>query len=630
MTVKITDTSLRDAHQSLFATRMKTGDMVPILETIDKIGFHSLEMWGGATFDSCMRFLYEDPWERLRIIRKHVKNTKLQMLLRGQNIVGYKNYPDDVLEEFIKKTVANGMDIIRIFDAVNDLRNMEKAIEVTKQEGAHAQGTICYTTSPVHSNDVFVDFAKDLANTGCDSICVKDMAGLLSPYDGYDLVKKLKEETDLPVQIHSHSTSGMATTTYIKTIEAGADVVDTTISPFALGTSQPPVEPVDAMLKRTEHNPKLDQEALNEMTEYFKKLRKKYEKYSKLFFTVDTNVLNYQVPGGMISNLTSQLSEANAIDKYDEALEEIPKVRKELGYPPLVTPTSQIVGSQAVLNVLTGERYKMISEEVKNYIAGQYGKAPHEVDPELKDRILKEKEEITGRPADYLESQLEKAREEIEEYIQQEEDVLSYCLFPKVAIEFFKKRRAGEVVDPEENQEPEQETANTTAPQQGTGQQSSTPNQQSGEMTGPKEPKQLRVTVEGQTYDVEVEPVGGGSPGIKSIKPSSKSSGSKPTANNNQGSQVQQSSQPSESSTQSSSTEKPGSTGTTVKAPIAGNVLKVNVSPGDNVNGGEVVMILEAMKMENEITADTGGTVKEVKAAEGASVNSGDPLIIIE
>lgn len=607
--------------------------MVPILETIDNVGFHSLEMWGGATFDSCMRFLDEDPWERLRVIRKYVKNTKLQMLLRGQNIVGYKNYPDDVLEEFIKKTVANGMDIIRIFDAVNDLRNMEKAIEFTKREGAHAQGTICYTISPVHNNNVFVQFAKDLKETGCDSICVKDMAGLLSPYKGYDLVKRLKEEVGLPVQIHSHSTSGMATTTYIKSIEAGADIVDTTISPFALGTSQPPVEPVEAMLSETEKELELDGDALTEMSEYFKGMKKKYEKYSKLAFTVDTNVLNYQVPGGMISNLTSQLSDANAIEKYDEALQEIPKVREELGYPPLVTPTSQIVGSQAVLNVLTGERYKMISEEVKNYVAGYYGKPPHEIDPTLKERILQEKEEFTGRPADHLEPQLDKARNEIEQYLEQEEDVLSYCLFPNVAMEFFKKRQEGKINASEDNVEPEPEKEKAEASGNGkSGTDSDTKAQgQSAAMQGPDSLKQLRVTVDGQTFDVEVEPVAGGSPSIKSIQPSqtqtTKSSQAqkpqkqKPQTNNasESASQVQQG--------QASATS---GTGTTITAPIAGNVLKINVSPGDNVNKGDVVMILEAMKMENEITADSDGTVKDVNVSEGATVNSGDPLVVLE
>jgi len=439
--VGITDTILRDAHQSLIATRMKTDEMLPIAEKLDKVGYHSLEMWGGATFDSCIRFLNEDPWERLRKIKERVKNTPLQMLLRGQNLLGYHHYADDVVELFVKKSVENGIDIIRIFDALNDIRNLKKAIEVTKETGAHAQGTVVYTISPVHNIDYYVDIAKQLVEMGIDSLCIKDMAGLLAPYDAYELVSRLKKEINVPIQVHSHYTSGMASMTYLKAIEAGADVVDTALSPFALGTSQPPTETIVAVLKNTPYDTGLDLEYISSISDHFKQVRSNY-KIDSVITMVDTMVLNYQIPGGMLSNLTSQLKQQNALDKLPAVLKEVPKVREDLGYPPLVTPTSQIVGTQAVVNVLTGERYKMIINEVKNYVRGLYGKPPAPIKDEIKQKIIGDEEVITCRPADLIEPQLEKYTKEISYYIEQEEDVLTYALFPQIAEKFFKERQA--------------------------------------------------------------------------------------------------------------------------------------------------------------------------------------------
>ncbi|MFY9312437.1 MAG: oxaloacetate decarboxylase subunit alpha, partial [Tepidanaerobacteraceae bacterium] len=410
-------------------------------EKLDKVGYHSLEMWGGATFDSCIRFLNEDPWERLRKIKERVKNTPLQMLLRGQNLLGYHHYADDVVELFVKKSVENGIDIIRIFDALNDIRNLKKAIEVTKETGAHAQGTVVYTISPVHNIDYYVDMAKQLVEMGIDSLCIKDMAGLLAPYDAYELVSRLKKEINVPIQVHSHYTSGMASMTYLKAIEAGADVVDTALSPFALGTSQPPTETMVAVLKNTPYDTGLDLELISSISDHFKQVRSNY-KIDSVITMVDTMVLNYQIPGGMLSNLTSQLKQQNALDKLPAVLKEVPKVREDLGYPPLVTPTSQIVGTQAVVNVLTGERYKMIINEVKNYVRGLYGKPPAPIKDEIKQKIIGDEEVITCRPADLIEPQLEKYTKEISYYIEQEEDVLTYALFPQIAEKFFKERQA--------------------------------------------------------------------------------------------------------------------------------------------------------------------------------------------
>ena len=444
--IGITETVLRDAHQSLIATRMSTQDMLPALEMLDKIGFHSLECWGGATFDSCLRFLNEDPWERLRTLKKHMPNTPLQMLFRGQNMLGYRHYADDVVEYFVQKSVANGIDVIRIFDALNDIRNLETSIKAAqKEKGAHVQVAVSYTTSPVHGIAYFVDYAKQLEQLGADSLCIKDMAGLLLPQSTYELVKALKENVKLPVQVHSHFTAGIADMVLLKAIEAGADVVDTALSPLAMGTSHPATESMVAALKGTEYDTGLDLGALNEVTAYFKTLRKKYMDDGLLktkMLEVDTNALMYQVPGGMLSNLVSQLANMGQEEKLQAVLEEVPRVRKDAGYPPLVTPSSQIVGTQAVFNIVGGERYKMVTKEFRDLIAGKYGQTAVPVEPEFQQKILGDETPITCRPADLLAPELDSIREEMKQWYTQEEDVLTYAMFGQVATKFFENRAA--------------------------------------------------------------------------------------------------------------------------------------------------------------------------------------------
>lgn len=445
--ILITETALRDAHQSLLATRMSTEDMLPILPMLDKVGYHSLECWGGATFDSCLRFLNEDPWTRLRTIRKNCPNTKLQMLFRGQNMLGYRHYADDVVEYFVQRSVANGIDIIRIFDALNDIKNLEVSIKAAKKEGAHAQVAISYTTGPVFTTKYYVDYAKRIANAGADSICIKDMAALLTPTDTVKLVRALKVATNLPIQLHTHYTSGLASMCLLKGIENGADIIDTAISPLALGTSHAPTESMVAALNGTEYSTGLDLMLLNEIREYFMTLRKKYIDEGLLdpqMLATDTNALAYQVPGGMLSNLLSQLKQAGKEDQLTKVLEEVPRVRKDAGYPPLVTPTSQIVGTQAVLNVITGQRYKMCTNEFKGVVAGRYGTTPMPIDPDFRKKIIGDEVPVECRPADLLDPELESLRAEIPQWIEQEEDVLSYAQFPKVAVDFFKKRRQKE------------------------------------------------------------------------------------------------------------------------------------------------------------------------------------------
>jgi oxaloacetate decarboxylase alpha subunit len=454
--VQITETALRDAHQSLIATRMRIEEMLPILNKLDEVGYHSLEVWGGATFDACLRFLNEDPWDRLRKIRSGVKNTKLQMLLRGQNILGYKHYADDVVEYFVQKAISNGMDIIRIFDALNDVRNIETAIKACNKEGGHAQAAVCYTISPVHTNELFIRDAKRLVEMGADSICIKDMAGLLLPYSAYELVKSLKEHIKVPIQLHTHYTSGVASMTYLKAIEAGVDIVDCAISPMAMGTSQPPTEPLVASLMGTEYDTKLDLALLSEISEYFRPIKEKYIEEGLLdvkVMGVDVNALKYQVPGGMLSNLVSQLKESNSLDKFQKVLKEIPKVRKDFGYPPLVTPTSQIVGTQAVMNVLTNERYKMVPKESKALVKGEYGKTPAPIPDEIIKKILGDEKPITGRPADLISPEIDSIKAKIKDYIEQDEDVLSYALFPAVAEKFFKHRKEAKEGKPQNDGE---------------------------------------------------------------------------------------------------------------------------------------------------------------------------------
>ena len=443
--VGITETVLRDAHQSLIATRMTTEDMLPIVEKLDDIGYHSLEAWGGATFDSCLRFLNEDPWERLRKIKDKAKKTPLQMLFRGQNILGYRHYADDIVEYFVQKSIANGIDILRIFDALNDVRNLECAIKACKKEKGHLQATVCYTISPVHNIESFTKLAKQLEEMGADSICIKDMAGLLLPYTAYDLVKAMKETVKIPIQLHTHYTSGEASMVYLKAIEAGVDVIDCAMSPMAMGTSQPPTEPIVAALQGTPYDTGYDLDKLVEICDYFKPLREKYLASGLMnpkVMGVDVNTLKYQVPGGMLSNLVSQLKQQGREDAYEEVLKEVPRVRADMGYPPLVTPSSQIVGTQAVLNVLMGERYKMVSKETKGLVRGEYGKCPVDISEDIVKKIIGDEKRITCRPADLIPPELEQMKKECAEWIEQPEDVLSYALFGQVAVKFFEYRRA--------------------------------------------------------------------------------------------------------------------------------------------------------------------------------------------
>ena len=434
--VGIMETAFRDAHQSIMATRLRTDDMLPICEAMDEAGYHAIEMWGGATFDSAMRFLGEDPWERLRQIRKRLKKTKTQMLMRGQNVVGYRHYSDEVVREFVKRAIGNGIDVIRVFDALNDLRNMSIAADAVKKEGGELQMTISYTISPVHTLDLFAKQAHDMAEMGADSICIKDMAGLLSPVAASSLVKAIKAKVNLPVQIHSHYTSGMAAMSYLAAIEAGADVVDCAISPFAMGTSQPATEAIVAALAGGEYDTKLSLEKLLPVANYYEDLKKKYSDIIMGVSGVNINILLYQIPGGMYSNLQSQLKEGGCLDKFKDVMEEVPRVRKEMGYPPLVTPTSQIVGTQAAMNIIAGKRWKMVSNEVKQYFRGYYGKTPAPVDPEIQKLVLGDEKPITCRPGEKIAPELDQARKEIGALATQPEDILSYVLFPQVAKDF--------------------------------------------------------------------------------------------------------------------------------------------------------------------------------------------------
>ena len=441
--IGITETVLRDAHQSLLATRMTTADMLPVLEQLDEIGFQSLECWGGATFDSCLRFLNEDPWERLRTLKKHCPKTPLQMLFRGQNMLGYRHYADDVVEYFVQKSIANGIDIIRIFDALNDIRNLETAIRAAKKEGAHTQVAMSFTTGEVFTDEYYVEYAKRIADAGADSICIKDMAALLTPYRAESLTKALKAAVKLPIQLHTHYTSGLASMCLMKAVEAGVDSIDTALSPLALGTSHAPTESMVAALQGSEYDTGLDLVKLSALRPYFMELREKYIKEGLLdpkMLAADAKTLIYQVPGGMLSNLLSQLKQAGKEDQLTAVLEEVP-IRKDAGFPPLVTPTSQIVGTQAVFNIVMGERYKMVTKEFKAMVKGEYGRTPLPIDPEFQKKILKGEDAITCRPADLLEPELDKLRQECAEWITQEEDVLSYAQFGQVAVKFFEKRR---------------------------------------------------------------------------------------------------------------------------------------------------------------------------------------------
>lgn len=567
--IKIIETAFRDAHQSLLATRMRTRDMLPIAEEMDKVGFFSLEVWGGATFDTCIRYLDEDPWERLNQLKDVIKKTPLQMLLRGQNLVGYKHYPDDIVRKFVEKSYENGVDVFRIFDALNDIRNMELAIKVAKEQGAHVQGTISYTISPFHTIQKYVEFAKELEDLECDSINIKDMAGLISPHDTYELIRALKEETDLMINLHCHCTSGMTPMSYYAACEAGVDLLDTAISPLAWGASQPPTESIVAALQGTPYDTGLDLRLLNHIKKYFEEIRKKYSSLlDPIIERVDTDVLIYQIPGGMLSNLVSQLKQQDAMDKYEEVLREMPRVREELGYPPLVTPTSQIVGIQAVMNVLGGERYKNVSKEVKEYIKGYYGRPPAPINQEVAKKIIGDEKPIDVRPADLLKPELEKFQKEGEEMgiIKKEEDVLTYALYPAVAPKFLMGELEEEPLKPAETAESQDTPVGL--------------------------PTEYSVDVDGEVFDVKVLPVGYMEIEATHQAPNGPVEGG-------------------------------------VTSTMQGMILKLKVNPGEGVNEGDVVAVLEAMKMENDIHAPQSGTVKEVFIEEGDTVNAGDTLMVI-
>ena len=566
--VKLTDTVFRDAHQSLLATRMRTRDMLPIAEKMDQVGFFSLETWGGATFDTCIRYLNEDPWERLRALKKAMPNTPMQMLLRGQNLVGYRHYADDLVDKFVEKAAINGVDIFRIFDAVNDIRNMERSIKVAKKMEKHVQGGISYTISPVHSNEQFAQFAVLLAQLGCDSICIKDMAGLITPQNAYDLIKAIKKEVNLLVNLHTHCTSGMAQMSYFHACQAGVDILDTAMSPLSGGSSQPSTESLVASLQGTAYDTGLDLELLTDIKRYFEKIMEIYAPvFNAISARVDTNVLVYQVPGGMLSNLVSQLIEQKALDKYDEVLAEIPKVRKDLGYPPLVTPTSQIVGTQAVLNVMTGDRYKMVPKEVKDYVKGLYGKSPAMIDPKVRLKVLCDEEPITVRPADLLPPEYDKAKKEVDALglAKKEEDYLTYALYPQVALKFLQGTAVEEVL----------------IKKQPSAVQSSLP------MSG--EPIALNVEIDGESYLVKVAPAG---MSIQEAQPKAPTDG--------------------------------------ITVPMQGVVIRYTVKKGDKVAQGDAIAVLEAMKMEQNIFANKEGTVKEIYIKEGTTVAPGDVLMSIE
>ncbi len=567
--VKITDTTLRDAHQSLIATRMRTRDMLPIAEKLDEAGFFSLEVWGGATFDSCIRYLNEDPWERLRSLKEIIKDTPLQMLLRGQNLVGYRHYADDVVVKFVEKAAENGIGVFRIFDAVNDIRNMEVSIKTAKKCGAHVQGTISYTTSPVHTTESFVEFAHELASLECDSLCIKDMAGLITPMDAYTLIRSLKKEVGLPVDLHSHSTSGMALMSYMAACKAGVDILDTAFSPFAGGTSQPPTETVVAGLKETKWDTGLDLAKLIDIKAYFEEIKEKYRGIlDPISEKTDTRVLVYQVPGGMLSNLVSQLKEQNAIDRFDEVLEEMPRVREDLGYPPLVTPTSQIVGTQAVLNVLMGERYKVIPKEVKEYVRGMYGRSPAQINKEIMVKVLGDEQPITCRPADLLEPELARLEEEARELglVKKEEDVLTYALYPQVAPKFLRGDAVEEELTPAVQDAVQAEARPVY--------------------------NQFKVVVDGEVFQVEVEPTG--EMVIQENKPA-------PLPSVEGG----------------------------IKSSMQGMVLGLKVKPGDAVQEGDVVAVIEAMKMENDIHSSHSGIVREIFVKESDFVAAGDIIMVV-
>lgn len=593
----ITDVVLRDAHQSLFATRLRLEDMLPIAEKLDNIGFWSLETWGGATFDACIRYLGEDPWERIRALKEAMPNTPQAMLLRGQNLLGYRHYADDVVDKFVERAKINGVDVFRVFDAMNDPRNLKRAIKAVRQVGGHAQGTISYTVSPVHTLDSWVELAGTIADMGADSLAIKDMAGLLTPYTAFELVTRLKRTLSIPVHLHCHATTGLSTSTILKAIEAGVDNVDTAISSMSMTYGHSPTESVVAMLRDTDRDTGLDLEALEDIAGYFREVRKKYATFEGSLRGIDSRILVAQVPGGMLTNMEGQLKEQGAGDKLDDVLSEIPRVREDLGFIPLVTPTSQIVGTQSVMNVMMGERYKSISKEVQALLKGEYGAAPAPFNPELQKRVLEGGEPITCRPADNLSPEMERLQGELEKKASAEnirlaegeqriDDVLTYALFPQIGLKFLKKRDNPDAFEPapqaeqgEKTQQADKAPANPpvkAAPAQG--------------------PETYTVKLNGRAYVVEVA----------------------------EGGDI---SQVSETSVNSAPIAAPN--GESIDAPLAGNIFKVNVKVGDQVSEGDVVIILEAMKMETEVRAQSAGTVSSVNVSEGDSVAVGDSLVVL-
>ena len=586
--LKLTELVLRDAHQSLLATRMRLDDMLPMAEKLDNAGYWSIESWGGATFDSCIRYLGEDPWQRIRELKAAMPNTKQQMLLRGQNLLGYRHYADDVVEKFVERAHKNGVDVFRIFDAMNDVRNLETAIKAAVKVGAHAQGTISYTVSPVHTLDMWLKLAKQLEDLGCHSICIKDMAGLLKPYDCEQLIKGLKETVSIPIAMQCHATTGLSTATYQKAIDAGIDMLDTAISSMSMTYGHSATETIVSIVEGTERDTGLDLNQLEEIAAYFRDVRKKYAAFEGSLKGVDGRILLAQVPGGMLTNMENQLKEQGAADKLDQVLLEIPRVREDLGYIPLVTPTSQIVGTQAVLNVLTGERYKTITKETAGVLKGEYGATPAPMNKELQERVLEGAEAITCRPADKLEPELEKLEAELLSEAKEQgleladdviDDVLTYALFPQIGLKFIKNRNnpdAFEAIPTGEVAKPEATPA----------------------ASSPVKAEQYSVKVDGKVYDVVVAQ--GGELKEVTLKDS-------------------------ELIPQSAS----ASAGETLNAPLAGNIFKVKVKPGQTVNEGDVVIIMEAMKMETEIRAAHSGTVAEVLVAEGDPVATGDALIAL-
>lgn len=570
--LQITDTTLRDAHQSLIATRMRTEDMLPLARAIDKAGFFSVEAWGGATFDSCIRFLNEDPWHRLATLKEELKHTPIQMLLRGQNLVGYRHYSDDVVDRFIDLSYKNGVDIFRVFDALNDIRNMERSMTRVKQVGAHLQATIAYTTSPVHSIRGFIELARELYAHECDSLCIKDMAGLVMPEDARELITGIKDEMDLLVDLHSHSTSGIASMSYQAAIEAGVDILDTAMSPFALGTSQPPTESTVAAVKGTPRDTGIDLMTLRTVRNECLKIRKRYEAlFTPVAERVDSDVLIYQLPGGMITNLVSQLQEQDAENRFEDVIREIPRVREDLGYPPLVTPTSQIVGSQAVFNVLIGgDRYTNVTKEVRDYVKGLYGKPPGVIPDDIRTLIIGDEEVITCRPADLLDPMYEKMKKEATDagLIRKEEDVLTYILYPAIAPSFLKGERQPENI----------------------------PVASAKKSAGFEMPESMQVEVDGETFTVRILAIGDSS-GVERPKVSGPPK-----------------------------TEVPGG----IKSNMQGMILEMKVGRGDEVKAGETLLVLEAMKMENPITSPRDGVVGEIFVDTGDTVLSGDVLMVIE